>query len=112
MRRSAVIVDDEPQALQKLHRLLGEHEDHQRARSRSVRAAHLSPGVVAIEAVHTIFRLIQGASEHGERATHLRNVDHCRCYGGQAREFRARALARRSFSGGGCRAVRGAKPLG
>src|SRR5215510_14555154 len=28
MRRSAVIVDDEPQALQKLHRLLGEHEDH------------------------------------------------------------------------------------
>src|SRR5262245_20379495 len=28
MRRSAVLVDDEPQALQKLHRLLGEHEDH------------------------------------------------------------------------------------
>ena len=28
MRRSAVIVDDEPQALQKLHRLLGEHDDH------------------------------------------------------------------------------------
>src|SRR6185369_750824 len=28
MRRSALIVDDEPQALQKLHRLLGEHEDH------------------------------------------------------------------------------------
>src|SRR5215510_12252718 len=27
MRRSAVIVDDEPQALQKLHRLLGAHED-------------------------------------------------------------------------------------
>jgi len=28
MRRSAVIVDDEPQALHKLHRLLGEHDDH------------------------------------------------------------------------------------
>jgi two-component system, LytTR family, response regulator len=28
MKRSAVIVDDEPQALQKLHRLLEEHEDH------------------------------------------------------------------------------------
>jgi two-component system LytT family response regulator len=28
MKRSAVIVDDEPQALQKLHRLLGEYEDH------------------------------------------------------------------------------------
>jgi two-component system LytT family response regulator len=27
MKRSVVIVDDEPQALQKLHRLLGEHED-------------------------------------------------------------------------------------
>src|SRR5262249_52115528 len=27
MRRRAIIVDDEPQALQKLHRLLGEHED-------------------------------------------------------------------------------------
>jgi two-component system LytT family response regulator len=27
MRRSAIIVDDEPQALNKLHRLLGEHED-------------------------------------------------------------------------------------
>jgi two-component system LytT family response regulator len=27
MRRSAIIVDDEPQALQKLHRLLAEHED-------------------------------------------------------------------------------------
>jgi len=27
MKRSAIIVDDEPQALQKLHRLLGEHED-------------------------------------------------------------------------------------
>lgn len=28
MKRSAVIVDDEPQALQKIHRLLQEHEDH------------------------------------------------------------------------------------
>src|SRR5436190_24309384 len=28
MKRSALIVDDEPQALQKLHRLLGELEDH------------------------------------------------------------------------------------
>ena len=27
MKHSAIIVDDEPQALQKLHRLLGEHED-------------------------------------------------------------------------------------
>src|SRR5262245_39624533 len=27
MKRTAIIVDDEPQALQKLHRLLNEHED-------------------------------------------------------------------------------------
>ena len=27
MKRSAVLIDDEPQALQKLHRLLGEHEE-------------------------------------------------------------------------------------
>lgn len=28
MKRSAIIVDDEPHALQRLHRLLGEYEDH------------------------------------------------------------------------------------
>jgi len=45
MRRSAVIVDDEPQALQKLHRLLGEHEDHIQI------VGEASDGLAAVEAI-------------------------------------------------------------
>jgi two-component system LytT family response regulator len=45
MRRSAVIVDDEPQALAKLHRLLGEHEDHIQI------VGEASDGLAAVEAI-------------------------------------------------------------
>ena len=45
MRRSAIIVDDEPQALQKLHRLLGEHE----AQIQIVGEA--ADGLAAVEAI-------------------------------------------------------------
>jgi two-component system LytT family response regulator len=45
MRRSAVIVDDEPQALQKLQRLLGEHEDHIQI------VGQAADGVAAVEAI-------------------------------------------------------------
>jgi len=45
MRRSAVIVDDEPQALQKLHRLLGEHEDQIQIVGEAV------DGVAAVEVI-------------------------------------------------------------
>lgn len=45
MRRSAVIVDDEPQALQKLHRLLGEHEDHIHI------VGEAADGVAAVQAI-------------------------------------------------------------
>lgn len=45
MKRSAIIVDDEPQALQKLHRLLGEHEDHIQI------VGEASDGVAAVEAI-------------------------------------------------------------
>ena len=46
MRRSAVIVDDEPQALQKLHRLLGEHEDQIQV------VGEAADGVAAVEAIN------------------------------------------------------------
>lgn len=45
MRRSAVIVDDEPQALQKLHRLLGEHEDQIQI------VGEAADGLAAVEAI-------------------------------------------------------------
>jgi two-component system LytT family response regulator len=45
MRRSALIVDDEPQALQKLHRLLGEHEDHIQI------VGQAADGLAAVEAI-------------------------------------------------------------
>jgi two-component system LytT family response regulator len=45
MRRSAIIVDDEPQALQKLHRLLGEHEDHIQI------VGEAADGLAAVEAI-------------------------------------------------------------
>jgi two-component system LytT family response regulator len=45
MRRSAVIVDDEPQALQKLHRLLGEHEDQIQI------VGQAADGLAAVEAI-------------------------------------------------------------
>jgi two-component system LytT family response regulator len=45
MKRSAIIVDDEPQALQKLHRLLGEHEDQIEI------VGEASDGVAAVEAI-------------------------------------------------------------
>ena len=43
--RRAVIVDDEPQALQKLHRLLGEHQDHIQI------VGEASDGLSAVEAI-------------------------------------------------------------
>jgi two-component system LytT family response regulator len=48
MKRSAVIVDDEPQALQKLHRLLGEHEDHIQI------VGEAADGLAAIEAIERL----------------------------------------------------------
>jgi two-component system LytT family response regulator len=45
MRRSAIIVDDEPQALQKLHRLLGEHADHIQV------VGEAADGLAAVEAI-------------------------------------------------------------
>jgi two-component system LytT family response regulator len=45
MKRSAVIVDDEPQALQKLHRLLGAHEDQIQI------VGQAADGVAAVEAI-------------------------------------------------------------
>jgi two-component system LytT family response regulator len=45
MRRSAIIVDDEPQALHKLHRLLGEHQDHIQI------IGEAADGVTAIQAI-------------------------------------------------------------
>src|SRR6185503_929103 len=48
MRRSAVIVDDEPQALQKLHRLLGEHEDQIEI------VGEASEGVAAVQAIERL----------------------------------------------------------
>jgi len=45
MRRSAVIVDDEPQALQKLQRLLGEHEDQIQI------VGEAADGLAAVEAI-------------------------------------------------------------
>jgi two-component system, LytTR family, response regulator len=45
MKRSAVIVDDEPQALQKLHRLLGEHEDQIQI------VGQAADGLAAVEAI-------------------------------------------------------------
>lgn len=48
MRRSAIIVDDEPQALQKLHRLLGEHEDHIQV------VGEAADGLAAVEAIERL----------------------------------------------------------
>jgi two-component system LytT family response regulator len=45
MRRRAIIVDDEPQALQKLHRLLGEHEDQIQI------VGEAADGLAAVEAI-------------------------------------------------------------
>src|SRR5262245_48692855 len=45
MSLSSVIVDDEPQALQKLHRLLGEHDDHIHI------VGEASDGVAAVQAI-------------------------------------------------------------
>ena len=45
MKRSAVIVDDEPQALQKLHRLLGAHEDQIQI------VGQAADGLAAVEAI-------------------------------------------------------------
>jgi two-component system LytT family response regulator len=45
MKRSALIVDDEPQALQKLHRLLAEHENHIQV------VGEAADGVAAVEAI-------------------------------------------------------------
>jgi two-component system LytT family response regulator len=45
MRRSALIVDDEPQALQKLNRLLGEHEDQIQI------VGQAADGLAAVEAI-------------------------------------------------------------
>jgi two-component system LytT family response regulator len=45
MRRSAIIVDDEPQALQKLHRLLQEHEDQIQI------VGEAADGLAAVEAI-------------------------------------------------------------
>jgi two-component system, LytTR family, response regulator len=45
MRRSAIIVDDEPQALQKLQRLLGEYEDHIHI------VGEAADGLAAVEAI-------------------------------------------------------------
>jgi two-component system LytT family response regulator len=46
--RRAIIVDDEPQALQKLHRLLGEHEDHIQI------VGEAADGVAAVEAIERL----------------------------------------------------------
>jgi two-component system LytT family response regulator len=48
MKRSAIIVDDEPQALQKLHRLLGEHQDQIRI------VGEAADGVAAVEAIERL----------------------------------------------------------
>jgi two-component system LytT family response regulator len=48
MKRSAIIVDDEPQALQKLHRLLGEHEDYIQI------VGEAADGLAAIEAIERL----------------------------------------------------------
>lgn len=48
MRRSAIIVDDEPQALQKLHRLLGEHEDQIEV------VGEAADGLAAVEAIERL----------------------------------------------------------
>ena len=45
MKRSALIVDDEPQALQKLHRLLGAHEDQIQI------VGQAADGLAAVEAI-------------------------------------------------------------
>jgi two-component system, LytTR family, response regulator len=46
--RRAIIVDDEPQALQKLHRLLGEHEDHIQI------IGEAADGVAAVDAIERL----------------------------------------------------------
>lgn len=46
--RRAIIVDDEPQALQKLHRLLGEHEDHIEI------IGEAADGLAAVEAIEKL----------------------------------------------------------
>jgi two-component system, LytTR family, response regulator len=46
--RRAIIVDDEPQALQKLHRLLGEHEDHIQV------IGEAADGVAAVDAIERL----------------------------------------------------------
>jgi two-component system LytT family response regulator len=46
--RRAIIVDDEPQALQKLHRLLGEHDDHIQI------VGEAADGVAAVEAIERL----------------------------------------------------------
>src|SRR6476660_1271421 len=48
MRRSALIVDDEPQALQKLNRLLGEHEDQIQI------VGQAADGLAAVEAIERL----------------------------------------------------------
>ena len=48
MKRSAIIADDEPQALQKLHRLLGEHEDHIQI------VGEAADGLSAVEAIERL----------------------------------------------------------
>lgn len=48
MKRSAIIVDDEPQALQKLNRLLGEHEDQIRI------VGEAADGMAAVEAIERL----------------------------------------------------------
>jgi two-component system LytT family response regulator len=48
MRRSAIIVDDEPQALQKLHRLLGEYGDHIQV------VGEAADGLAAVEAIERL----------------------------------------------------------
>jgi two-component system, LytTR family, response regulator len=48
VKRSAIIVDDEPQALQKLHRLLGEHEDHIQI------VGEAADGLAAVEAIERL----------------------------------------------------------
>jgi two-component system LytT family response regulator len=45
VKRNAIIVDDEPQALQKLHRLLGEHEDQIQI------VGQAADGLAAVEAI-------------------------------------------------------------
>jgi two-component system LytT family response regulator len=45
VKRNAIIVDDEPQALQKLHRLLGEHEDQIQV------VGQAADGLAAVEAI-------------------------------------------------------------